>query len=216
MNQYDVFKPYFKENKNIKLDKNTKLSALIDTTTVPVTGITVNTSNVTLSVTQTMQIVATISPANATNQNIVWTTNNSNIATVANRLITAISVGTAIISLTTSDGSFVATISVTVQLGVASVSVSPSNVALRVNQNLYITATVLPANAPNKTVTWSSSNTNVVQVNNVGMITGVGNGNAIVTVRTQDGNKTATIRVRVNASSIFNNKRILNSLINKY
>jgi len=177
---------------------NTLSNALLgNITNVPVTGITVNTSSVTLSVTQTTQIIATIAPSTATNQNITWSSNNTNIATVVNGLITAISVGTTIISVTTSDGSFVATVAVTVQLGVASVSVSPSSVALRVNQNVNITATVLPANAPNKTVTWSSSNTNVVRVNNTGMITGVGNGNAVVTVRTQDGNKTATTNVVV-------------------
>ena len=173
-------------------------TALINNTTnVPVTGITVNNSSVTLSSTQTVQIIASIAPTNATNKNILWTTSNASIATVLNGLITAVNVGSATITATTVDGSYTATISVTVQLGVASVSVNISNVALRVNQTVQIIATVLPANAPNKTVTWSSSNTNVARVSNTGVITGVGNGNAIVTTRTQDGNKVATVNVTV-------------------
>jgi len=173
-------------------------TALINNTTnVPVTGITVNNSSVTLSSTQTVQIIASIAPTNATNKNILWTTSNASIATVLNGLITAVNVGSATITATTVDGSYTATISVTVQLGVASVSVNISNVALRVNQTVQIVATVLPTNAPNKTVTWSSSNTNVARVSNTGVITGVGNGNAIVTTRTQDGNKVATVNVTV-------------------
>ena len=173
-------------------------SALLgNITNIPVTGVTVNNSSVTLSVTQTIQITASIVPSNATNQNVQWTTNNSGVATVTNGLITAVSVGSAIITVTTTDGSYTATIAVTVQIGVVSVSVSPSSVTLRPNQTTQVTATVLPSNAPNKTVTWSSSNTNVANVNNTGLITSVANGNATVTVRTQSNNKTAIVSVTV-------------------
>ena len=173
-------------------------SALVgNITNIPVTGITVNNSSVTLSVTQTVQITSSIVPVNATNQNIQWSTSNSGVATVVNGLITAVSVGTANIVVTTVDGSFTATVAVTVQIGVTSVSVNPSSVTLRPNQTTQITATVLPSNAPNKTVTWSSSNTNVARVSNTGLITSVANGSATITVRTQNNNRTATVSVTV-------------------
>jgi uncharacterized protein YjdB len=176
-------------------------SALIgNITNVPVTGITVNNSSVTISVTQALQISASIVPANATNQNVIWSTNNSGVATVVNGLIIGVSIGSAIITVTTQDGNFTATVNVTVQSGVISVSVNQTSVRLQPNQTVQIIATVLPTNAPNKAVTWSSSNTNIVRVSNTGIITGVANGNAIVTVRTQNNNKTATVNVAVTTS----------------
>lgn len=62
--------------------------------------------------------------------------------------------------------------------------------------NLY--ATVSPANATNKTVTWKSSNPSVATVDQNGKVTAVSNGTANITVTTQDGNKTATCKVTVN------------------
>ena len=64
-----------------------------------------------------------------------------------------------------------------------------------VGQNL--TATVTPSDAADKTVTWSSSNTSVATVSSSGFVKGVNPGTATITVRTNDGGKTATCSVTV-------------------
>ena len=63
-----------------------------------------------------------------------------------------------------------------------------------------LTATVLPANATNKAVTWESSMQSVATVDADGKVTCVDGGTATITVKTVDGNKTATCLLTVNGS----------------
>lgn len=80
---------------------------------------------------------------------------------------------------------------------VTGVTVSPASLSLTVGQTGQLTATVQPADATNKNVSWSSSNTSVATVNNSGLVTAVAAGSATITVTTQDGGKTATCAVTV-------------------
>ena len=78
-----------------------------------------------------------------------------------------------------------------------SVSVSPTTASIEVDSTVQLTEIVLPANATDKSVTWSSSNTSVATVNSSGLVTGVSAGNATITVTTVDGSKTATCAITV-------------------
>ena len=82
---------------------------------------------------------------------------------------------------------------------VTSVSVSPSSATIEQGETVELTETVLPSNATDKSVTWSSSNTSVATVSN-GTVTGVSPGTATITVTTVDGNKTATCSITVTAA----------------
>jgi uncharacterized protein YjdB len=83
--------------------------------TIPVTGVTISPGTVSLMVTETEQLSASVSPSNATNQGVSWSSSNSNVATVnASGLVTAIAAGSATITGTTDDGSYTDTTSVTV------------------------------------------------------------------------------------------------------
>lgn len=82
---------------------------------------------------------------------------------------------------------------------VTSVSVSPSSATIEQGETIELTETVLPSNATDKSVTWSSSNTSVATVSN-GIVTGVSPGTATITVTTVDGNKTATCSITVTAA----------------
>lgn len=82
---------------------------------------------------------------------------------------------------------------------VTSVSVSPSSATINIGSTQQLTATVLPANATNKSVTWSSSNTAVATVNASGLVSGVSAGTTNITVTTVDGGKTATSSINVTA-----------------
>jgi uncharacterized protein YjdB/putative hemolysin len=82
---------------------------------VPVTGVSVSPTTLQIGVGATSTLTATLSPTNASNQNVTWTSSNTSIATVsASGLVTAIAVGSATITATTQDGSFTSTCLVTV------------------------------------------------------------------------------------------------------
>lgn len=91
--------------------------------------------------------------------------------------------------------------SATPNIAVSSVSLSPATVSLSPNQTRQLTPTIAPANATNTTVTYTSSNTNVATVNSAGLVRAVANGNATITVRTADGNKTDTTAVTVTSTT---------------
>ena len=82
-------------------------------------------------------------------------------------------------------------------VAVTGVSVSPTAAEVTLNKTTQLTATVAPADATNKGVTWSSNNTSVATVNNSGLVTGVATGNATITATTDDGGYTATCAVTV-------------------
>lgn len=80
---------------------------------------------------------------------------------------------------------------------VTGVSVSPATDSLNINQTRQLTATVTPATATNKTVTWSSSAPAIATVSSTGLVTALAAGTATITAVTADGNFTATSSIRV-------------------
>lgn len=174
-------------------------------TSVAVTGVTVTPATATLSVGATQQVTPTVAPANATNKTVTYSSNNTGVATVnAAGLITAIASGTATITVTTQDGSKTATAVITVNssnVAVSSVSLSPGSATLAVGGTQQLTATVLPSNATNKSVSYASNNTGVATVNASGLVTAIANGTATITVTTSDGNKTSTAAITVSTAT---------------
>lgn len=87
-----------------------------------------------------------------------------------------------------------------------SVTISPSTVSLEINDTSQLTATVLPDNASNKNVTWTTNNSSVATVSSSGLVTAIGVGSATITATTVDGNKTGTCAVTVAASVTYTYK----------
>jgi uncharacterized protein YjdB len=87
-------------------------------------------------------------------------------------------------------------------VAVTGVTVTPTTATLSVGGTQQLTPTVAPANATNKTVSYSSNNTGVATVNGSGLVTAIASGSATITVTTQDGNKTATAAITVNSSNV--------------
>ena len=101
----------------------------------------------------------------------------------------------------TSVRSNVATVTVVVQnINVTGVSLNKTAATLTVGATERLTATVAPANATNQSVTWSSGNNAVATIDNLGTVTAVSSGTTVITVKTQDGNFTATCAVTVTAA----------------
>lgn len=173
------------------------------TTTVPVTGVSMSQSSIEMTVGDTRTLAYQISPMNATNKTVSWTSSNNSIATVdANGKVTAFGVGAVTITVTTQDGSFSDVCNVVIAekvVSVTGVSLDKTSLTLKEGNTSTLGVTISPSDATNKNVTWSSSNNSVATVNN-GVVTAVKAGSATITVTTSDGGKTATCNVTVQSS----------------
>ena len=186
-------------------------AALRLTVNQPVTGIKLNQTKLNLFVGKQGRITSTVAPANANNRNVEWTTSNSKVATVNNGTIKAVSKGTAVITCKAKDGSGkLAKCTVTVSQPVTSIKLNATNKTIKKGATFTLKATVGPAAANNKAVTWSSSNTKVATVSSTGVVKAVGKGSAVITCKSKDGsNITAkcTINSVIMVSSIKLNKK---------
>ena len=153
-------------------------------------SITLNMTEASLKVDETTTLTATVLPETATNKSVTWTSSNEAVATVdANGVVTAVALGEAIITATTTDGSDLsASCKVTVVATRAeSITLNMTEASLKVNETTTLTATVLPETATNKSVTWTSSNEAVARVDANGLVTAIALGEAIITATTVDG-----------------------------
>lgn len=80
---------------------------------------------------------------------------------------------------------------------VTGVTIAPKTASVEVGATVQVTGTVAPANATNKAVSYESSDTTKATVNETGLVTGVAEGTATITVKTADGNKTDTSTITV-------------------
>lgn len=288
--------------------KTATCAVTVTATTIAVTGVSVTPASGVLEKGTTLQLTGTVSPANATNQAVNWSSSNSAVATVsAAGLVSAVSAGTATITLKSQDGAKTATSTITVDdhggsfdtatliadsgvtsgsiafandldyfkftatktgtytivsegtmdtqgylynssksqlaynddgngnlqfklsyalvkgqsyyimvrgystrtgsyqlritppetVSVTGVTLSPTSKTLYLKENVQLTATVLPANATNPDITWSSSNPAVATVTQSGLVTAVSKGSTTVKITSADGSKTASCAVTV-------------------
>ena len=171
-------------------------------TDIKVTSINLNTDNYVMYSNQYLQLKAIVSPTNATNKNVTWSSNNTKIATVDNDgKVKALKVGNAIITATSTDGSNVsAQCKIKVVQKVTKIKLNKSIINLsKKGKTAKLKATVYPSNAYNKSVTWKSNNTKVVTVDKNGKIKAITNkGTTYVNAIAKDGsNKRARVLVIV-------------------
>jgi Bacterial surface proteins containing Ig-like domains len=182
--------------------KTASCAVTVCATIVAVTGVSMNKQATSLVIGGAEQLTATVSPASATNQNLVWTSSDASIATVdAGGRINGIAVGSATITATTEDGAKTATCALTVRsspVAVTGISLSKATTTLLVGGTDLLVATVIPADATNQNIVWSSSSEAVASVDANGKVTGVAVGAATITVTSEDGAKTASCSVTVN------------------
>lgn len=164
----------------------------------PVSGVTLNKTAMTLRPGAGEKLTATVTPEDATNPGVMWASSNPEICTVdQDGNVTAVQAGTAVISATAKDNVHMAQCTVTVTIPVTGVTLNKTYLSIIKGAGDILYATVWPADATNKTITWSSSNSAVCSVDQSGVITGTGVGTATITVTTQDGGFTAACTVDV-------------------
>ncbi len=189
-------------NTTTTLCDDVTFSITAESTNVIATSITLDKSSLSLTTAgQTATLTATVLPTDATDKSVTWTCSNTSVATVSSSgVVTAVANGTATITATTKDGSNLSkTCAVTVNILATSISLDKTSLSLTsAGQTATLSATVLPEGAADKSVTWTSSNTEVATVSSEGVVTAVANGTATITATTNDGsNLTASCEVTV-------------------
>jgi len=170
------------------------------TVTQPVTSIKLSDTSVRISLeAKSIQLRATVYPENATNKEVKWTSSNTQIARVNdNGLVTLVSPGEVTIIATSVDNPAVmALCNISIEIPVTGVALDEKEITMYVGQTRRLTYTVLPINASNNSVTWTSSNTNVASVDSAGKVTARQAGTTVIMVKTVDGSYTASCTVNV-------------------
>lgn len=170
---------------------------------VKVTGVTLDKTSVALIKGNTATLKAGIEPADATNQNVSWTSSDAAVATVKDGVVTAVGAGKATITVTTSDGGLTATCAVTVPNADYGKDLtrtgSNGTVKLPVGKRLQLAASFATSKGW-KLKSVSSSNSKYASVSKSGLVTAKKVGTTTITVKTKNGKK-ATLKVKVVKSS---------------
>jgi uncharacterized protein YjdB len=152
----------------------------------------------------TLQLQAVISPDDALNKAVSWESLSPDIARVnAEGLVTGLAEGTAQIRVSTEDGGYMSSATITVSASVVivtGVSITPPSQPVMVGRALQLQAVVAPDNASNKGIIWESLNPEIAVVNQAGgLVRGVAPGTAKIKVTTAEGQKTAETELTVEA-----------------
>lgn len=153
---------------------STSVSVSVTNTFVPVSGISLNKASTTITYGQGETLTATVTPGNATDPTVTWTSTNTSVATVSGGVVSALSSGTTVISATA--GNETASCTVSVVPITSTVSISPSATAVTIGNNITLTATTNST----ATISWGSSDTTIATVSG-GVVTPVSPGSVTIT-----------------------------------
>ncbi len=178
---------------------------------IAVTSVVLGNTELTLVEGEEEKLAVAVTPENATDKSVVWESGNESVATVSQEgLVTAVGEGKATITVKTNDGGFSASCEVTVKkkvIAVTGVKLSAASMTLREGEKGTLTATVEPANATNKNVEWWTSDLDVVSVISTsggsnGYVEARKAGKATVTVKTEDGEFSASCEITVEKKEV--------------
>ncbi len=168
-------------------------------TGIPVASVGFNKNVLELEVGETYKLNATVLPSNATDKTLIWSSSDSDVASVSDGLITARKEGEAEITAKSGNKQAVCTVTVKpetdVTVPVTSVTLNQSVYTLTIGASYTLIPTVLPANATDRQVKWSSSNEKTVTVSDRGVIQAIAEGTS--TIKAEAGGKSATCAVTV-------------------
>lgn len=167
-----------------------------------VTGVTLDKESASLRIgEETLQLNAVVEPSDASDKSLLWTSSEAGVTSVSETgLVTPLSPGETVITVTTVDGEFSATCTVTVIQPVVSITLNETSININPDMTFELVAQINPDNASDKTLEWKSSDETVATVDQNGVVTGVETGvgrEAVITVTSKDSGVYATCIVRV-------------------
>ena len=164
------------------------------TVSVPVENVTLNKTELVLQKGQEEVLVALVSPDDATDKTINWSSSNVSVVRVdQNGAVAAEGAGTAVI--TASAGTKSATCTITVTIPVESISLNMTERTIKVNETVLLKAEINPSDATTKSIQWSSSDVSIVSVGSNGMVKGLKEGVATITASADGKSTSCTITV---------------------
>jgi len=175
---------------------------------IRVSGISLNTQNLTLLWGEEGVLTARLSPRNATDQRIWWTNSNEAVLVVrasGNKAhIRSLAPGETVVTATSADGRYVASCNVTVVKLVTSVGINEDLIQLSPGETFELKAWVEPRDASEQGITWESSDNAVASVNVAGMVQAVRDGEARIIARSLENREISTYTtVRVSAAPLI-------------
>ena len=182
---------------------------------IDITNININKNNITMYVGDTEQLFATIEPNNATNKDISWLSDNTNIATIDQTgKVTALNQGYVTITAVSTNG-VTAKCQIKIEpktnpiidtnIEVTNIILNETSKTIYLNSNsktVNLTATVEPSNATNKNIIWTSSNNNIAKVEN-GKVTALNTGTATITAKIEGDKHEASFKLTVKKKIII-------------
>ena len=182
---------------------NAKCEITVKEKVISVTRIFLNKTSLSLTEGEEFTLEATVTPDNATNKEVSWTSDNDAVATVsAEGVVKALKAGTANIKVTSKDSGVSAKCEITVKekvISVTGIALNKTSLSLTEGEEFTLEATVTPDNATNKEVTWTSDNEAVATVSAEGVVKAIKVGTANITATTVDQGKSASCAVVVAA-----------------
>ena len=193
----------------------TNFEQLLGQKIIHVSSVSLDASSLDLFIGDTYELVATVLPTDATNKEVTWSSSDESVLTVTDGVITPVKEGNATVTVKSKDGFKSSTCEVRVNkapsiIHVSSVSLNETTLNIETGDRYTLVATVLPSDADDKSVSWSSSDESVATVTSKGKITAKGAGQAIITVTTTDGGLTASCTVNVTQKIVSVNGVSLN------
>ncbi len=181
--------------------KTASAKVTVRSKTVAVTGVSLEKTSLTLTEETSETLTATVSPEDATDKSVKWSSDKPEIASVdGSGKVSALKEGKAVVTVTTVDGGKTASCEVTVSkktIAVTGVKLDKESVTVEAKQSVTLSATVSPEDATDKSVKWSSDKPEIASVDGSGKVSALKEGKAVVTVTTVDGGKTASCEVTV-------------------
>ena len=176
-------------------EKGAMCNVTVEDNVVAVTSVELDKTTLEMTEGDETTLTATVKPDNATDKTVTWTTSDATVATVTDGKVKALKAGSVTITATAGEKSAKCTVNVSTKvIPVTSMWLDKSELELTEGDETTLTATVMPENATDKTVTWSSSNTSVATVTD-GKVKAVKAGTATITAKAGEKSAKCTVTV---------------------
>lgn len=134
-----------------------------------------------------LTLAAVAQPEGKTDGRLVWSSSDGSVASVDEEgVVSGKSKGEAVITVTAVDGGYTAECRVRVYQPVTELRMDNRSVTVDTGEDIQLTATILPYDADNKSIVWSSDNPDVADVNGKGVVTGVKAGQTVIRATSED------------------------------